>query len=533
MTSNNNHNWWKKTAIYQIYPRSFKDSNDDGIGDLQGIISKLDYLVWLGIKAIWLSPIYTSPMVDFGYDISDYTDIDPIFGTLEDFDELITKAHEKGIKIIMDYVMNHSSDEHAWFQESRKSKDNPKSDWYIWKDPKPDGSPPNNWIAITGGSAWSYEESRGQFFLHSFLPCQPDVNWRNPELKKAMFEILAFWLDRGVDGFRVDMISWVMKDEQFRNDPIKTQETTSENTFVLPYEQLDHIYSANRPERFELLKDFRNFLNKYQEKVSIGEVNYFTPLTELVKYYGEVNNPIVDVPANFRFLYLPWKASVIKNFVTEFDHMLGDNFWPNYQLGNHDRPRITSRIGFEEAKVAAMLLFTLRGTPFIYNGEEIGMHDVQIPAEKTLDPWKQPGLSRDSLRTPMQWDDSTNAGFSNGRPWLPVADDYKKFNVSREKLDSKSMLSLYRRLLQLRAENEALSFGKYSEIEVKNENLFVFKRKINTIEVFIVLNFSKEPQTMTSQFVKTKRVILSTYLDREELLTKTLKLRANEGCIIM
>ena len=532
MGNNNNNQWWKKTAIYQIYPRSFKDSNNDGIGDLQGITSKLDYLEWLGIKAIWLSPIYTSPMVDFGYDISDYVDIDPIFGNLEDFDELIKQAHVRNIKIIMDYVMNHSSDEHAWFKESRTSKDNPKSDWYIWRDPKPDGSPPNNWIAITGGSAWTYEDKRGQYFLHSFLPCQPDLNWRNPELKKAMFDVLGFWMDRGVDGFRVDMISWVMKDEQFRDDPLKEESEINEYTFVQDYERYDHIYSANRPERFTLLKAFRRFLDTYQEKVSIGEVNYFTPLTELVKYYGDVNSPLVDIPANFRFIFLPWKAKKIREFIDNFEGMLGDSFWPNYQLGNHDRPRVVTRIGKEQARVAAMLLFTLRGTPFIYNGEEIGMHNVEIPLELTQDPWKEPGLNRDSLRTPMQWDESENSGFTKGKPWLPIASDYQEINVEKERNDPKSFLNLYKNLLQIRKENLALAVGKYSIHKASNESCFLYKRTYNSTKLIIALNFSDKPQTINIENTTTKKIILSTYLDRIEEIGTNLNLRPNEGCII-
>ena len=530
--NNNNNQWWKKTAIYQIYPRSFKDSNNDGIGDLQGITSKLNYLEWLGIQAIWLSPIYKSPMVDFGYDISDYTDIDPIFGTLADFDELIVKAHEKNIKIIMDYVMNHSSDEHIWFKESRTSRDNPKSDWYIWKDPKPDGSPPNNWLAIAGGSAWSYEEKRKQYFLHSFLPCQPDLNWRNPELKKAMFDVLSFWMDRGVDGFRVDMISWIMKDDQFRDDPVKEEDENNESSFILAYEKLDHIYSANRPERFDILKEFRQFLDKYQEKVSIGEVNYFAPLTELVKYYGDLNSPLVDIPGNFRFIFLPWRAKTIKEFIDKFEGMLGDNFWPNYQIGNHDRPRVVSRIGEGQARVAAMLLFTLRGTPFIYNGEELGMHNVEIPLDQLQDPWKEPGLNRDPIRTPMQWDETTNAGFTNGNPWLPVASDYTENNVEKEKNDPKSFLNLYKKLLTLRIEHPCLSIGKYGGLNVRNDSVLVFKRINTSSEVIIALNFTNTKQIINNGTFKGKKIILSTYMDREDKVSDKLELRPNEGCIL-
>lgn len=532
MTDNLNHEWWKRTAIYQIYPRSFKDSNGDGIGDLQGIISKLDYLEWLGIKAIWLSPIYKSPMVDFGYDISDYTDIDPIFGTLQDFDELIKKAHAKGIKVIMDYVMNHSSDEHEWFKESRTSRDNPKSDWYIWRDPKPDGSPPNNWPAITGGSAWSFEERRGQYYLHDFMTCQPDLNWRSPGLKKAMFDVLGFWMDHGVDGFRVDMISWIIKDDQFRDDPLKENTSNDESTFILAYEQYDHIYSSNRPERFEILREFRQFLDNYQEKVSIGEVNYFAPLTELVKYYGEVNQPMIDIPGNFRLIYLPWKASKIHGFIDSFEGMLGNDLWPNYQLGNHDRPRVASRIGKEQARVAAMLLFTLRGTPFIYNGEEIGMHNVEVPKEMVQDPWNEEGLNRDAFRTPMQWDNSENAGFGTGKTWLPIAPDFKENNVKKQMKDPKSFLSLYKKLLIMRKDHKCLASGKYASLKVKNESVLFFKRINGSSEIIIALNFTNSVQIINHGIFKGKKVILSTYMDREEQISQNLKLRPNEGCLV-
>ena len=528
----NNNAWWKKTAIYQIYPRSFKDSNGDGIGDLQGIISKLEYLEWLGIKAIWLSPVYKSPMIDFGYDISDYIDIDPIFGTLQDFDDLIAKAHAKGIKIIMDYVMNHSSDEHKWFQESRTSRDNPKSDWYIWRDPKPDGSPPNNWIAITGGSAWSFEEKRNQYFLHSFLPCQPDLNWRNPELKKAMFDVLGFWMDRGVDGFRVDMISWIIKDDQFRDDPLKQDQPNEESTFVLSYERYDHIYSGNRPERFEILKEFRRFLDKYQEKVTIGEVNYFAPLTELLKYYGEVNQPMIDIPGNFRLVYLPWKAKTIQNFIDSFEGVLGDNLWPNYQLGNHDRPRVASRIGEGQARVAAMLLFALRGTPFIYNGEEIGMHNVTVPKEMAQDPWNEEGLNRDAFRTPMQWDGSENAGFGKGKPWLPIAPDFREINVEKQIKDPKSFLNLYKKLLSMMKEHKCLATGKYTGLKVKNDSVLLFRRVNGSSELIIVLNFTNTKQTINHGTFRDKKVILSTYMDREEKISENLELRPDEGLIL-
>ncbi|MFW9994035.1 MAG: alpha-amylase family glycosyl hydrolase [Candidatus Odinarchaeota archaeon] len=522
--------WWQKGIIYQIYPRSYADSNSDGIGDLKGIMSKLNYLVWLGVDAIWLSPIYPSPMEDFGYDVSDYCDVDPLFGTLDDFDELLTKAHGFGIKVILDFVPNHSSDQHPWFIESRSSRDNPKRDWYIWKDPRDDGGPPNNWVCITGGSAWGWDEKTKQYFLHTFHPCQPDLNWRNLSVRKAMLDVLRFWLDREVDGFRIDMISWLSKDEQFR-DELPNPHFNPETDYG--FQVLDHTYSQDGPELFDFLKEICHVLNEYPDKVGIGEVDYYAKIETLIKYYG--SGDLLDLPANFRLIILPWKAPALKNFLDSYDSKLSPQAWPNYQLGNHDQSRIASRIGGEQARLATMLLLTLRGTPFIYYGEEIGMTDGSIPPEKIQDPWEktEPGKGRDLCRTPMQWNANPHAGFSDAVPWLPVASNYQELNIEVEKSKSRSMLHLYRRLIQLRRDNLSLTLGGYEPENSVPVDCFVYYRQYMNEQHLIALNFTIDPQIIKLPKLKDGRIVLSTFMDRnEELESDILELRGTEGCVI-
>ncbi|MFX1533711.1 MAG: alpha-amylase family glycosyl hydrolase [Promethearchaeota archaeon] len=531
LSSNNNQSsgkWWQKGIIYQIYPRSFKDENNDGIGDLEGIISKLDYLKWLGVDAIWLSPHYPSPMEDFGYDVSDYTGVHEMFGTLEDMDELIEKAHKLGLRIILDYVPNHSSAEHPWFKESQSSRDNPKRDWYVWQDAKEDGSPPNNWICVPGGSAWEWDEQTKQYYLHSFLPCQPDLNWRNPELRKAMLDVLRFWLDRGVDGFRIDMISWLMKDPEFRDDPSNPE--YDPKTHFYEFRKLNHVYSKDGPGLFDLLREFRQLLDEYgEDRIYIGEMDYYLPLETMQQYYENG----IHLPANFRFIYLPWEAASIKGFLHSYEKTSPS--YANYQLGNHDQSRIASRITREQARIAAMMLLTLRGTPFIYYGEELGMCDVPIPADQMQDPWEktEPGKGRDPVRTPMQWSSAPNAGFSNVKPWLPVADDFDKFNVENEQKEPKSFLNLYQKLISLRKENLALSLGSYRSENDVPKDCFVYYRQYGKERFIIALNFTDKQQEITLPSLKGGYIILSTHLDREEpLKSNTVTIRRNEGCVI-
>lgn len=518
--------WWQRAIIYQIYPRSFADSNGDGIGDLPGIISKLDYLHWLGIDAIWISPVYPSPMADFGYDISDYQAIHPIFGTMTDFDRLLESAHRLGIKVILDLVPNHTSSQHPWFLESRASGNNPKRDWYIWKDPASGGGPPNNWLSTFGGSAWEFDADTHQYYYHAYLKQQPDLNWRNPDVRQAMHEVMRFWLDRGVDGFRVDVIWHLIKDDQFRANPPNPHYRAGE----WPYRQLLATYTTDRPEVHHIISGMRSVMDGYRDRLMIGEV--YLPVERLVTYYGTGGDGC-HLPFNFQLIEEPWHATAIASAVRTYETALPAYGWPNWVLGNHDKSRIGSRVGLPQARVAAMLLLTLRGTPTLYYGDEIGMTDVPIPPGLIQDPWEHNtpgvGLGRDPARTPMQWDDSLHAGFTTGTPWLPVDHAARGVNVASERNDPQSMLSLYRKLVQLRNAEEALILGSYRLLSV-TDDVMVYRRELDRRRVLIGLNFSAQPRLARVQVSGT--ILLSTDLDRwNERLDDELKLRGNEGIV--
>jgi alpha-glucosidase len=524
------HLWWQRGIIYQIYPRSFMDSNGDGVGDLPGITSRLDYLAWLGVDAIWISPIYPSPMADFGYDISDYTDIHPLFGTLADFDRLLAEAHRRGLKVILDYVPNHTSDQHPWFRESRSSRDNPRRDWYIWRDPAPDGGPPNNWRSHFGGSAWEWDAATGQYYLHSFLKEQPDLNWRNPEVQSAMLDVLRFWLDRGVDGFRVDVIWLMIKDDQFRDNPPNPdyQPGQRSSSALIP------LYTADRPEVHDIIALMRRLVDQYDERVLIGEI--YLPVERLVAYYGK-DGTGCHLPFNFQLILAPWNARHIAGLIDAYEAALPPGGWPNWVLGNHDNHRIASRVGAAQARVAAMLLLTLRGTPTIYYGDEIGMHDVEIPPELVQDPLEknEPGIGvgRDPERTPMQWDSSPNAGFTTGTPWLPIADDYRTINVAVERDDPTSMLTLYRRLIALRRATPALEVGAYAPVAASGDVL-AYLREGAGRRFLVALNLGQHLQTFDMGGLEAHgRIVLSSGLDREgEEVIGTFALRGDEGVIV-
>ena len=525
------HEWWQRGVIYQVYPRSFQDTDGDGVGDLPGVISRLDYLKSLGVDALWLSPIYPSPMADFGYDISDYTEIDPTFGELADFDQLVAEAHRRGMKVILDFVPNHSSDVHPWFRESRSSRTNPKRDWYIWRDPAPGGGPPNNWLSNFGGSAWTFDEPTGQCYYHAFLKQQPDLNWRNPEVQEAMLNVLRFWLERGVDGFRVDVIWHIVKDDEFRDN----RPDPAYRPHLPPHRQLLATYSTDRPEVHDIIARMRAVMDEYGERMMVGEI--YLPLERLVTYYGSHGSG-VHLPFNFQLIELPWHARALADAIDRYEALLPSDGWPNWVLGNHDNPRIASRIGPPQARVAAMLLLTLRGTPTLYYGDELGMENVPIQPHQVQDPFEKrvPGLGvgRDPERTPMQWSSAENAGFTTGTPWLPVADDYQSINVAVQSEDPKSMLRLYRRLLALRRHEPALSIGSYAEVPAQGD-LLVYRRQFHTGRRYlIVLNFSAEPDVFHNPAVPQQgKIALSTHLDREgEPFTGEVHLRGDEGLII-
>jgi alpha-glucosidase len=525
------HEWWQRGVLYQIYPRSFQDSNGDGIGDLPGILSRLDYVQSLGVDAIWLSPIYPSPMADFGYDISDYVDVDPIYGTLADFDRLVDETHRRDMRVVLDFVPNHTSDEHPWFRESRSSRDHAKRDWYIWRDPAAGGGPPNNWLSNFGGEAWKFDERTGQYYYHAFLDRQPDLNWRNPEVQEAMLNVLRFWLDRGVDGFRVDVIWHIVKDSEFRDnlpDP-------NYQPHFAPHRRLLATYNTDRPEVHDIIGRMRSVLNEYPERLMVGEI--YLPLERLMTYYGSEGDG-VHLPFNFQLIELPWHARALADAVDRYEKALPSRGWPNWVLGNHDNPRIASRIGLAQARVAAMLLLTLRGTPTLYYGDEIGMQNVPIPPERVQDPFEKnvPGLGhgRDPERTPMQWSAELNAGFTVGNPWLPIAEDFTTRNVVAQLHDKKSMLILYRELLAFRRSHPALSIGEYVPMPASGDLLSYRRHFKNSRPLIIILNFGTEAAHFSiTAPISSGRIALSTYLDRAgEPVGDRIALRSDEGVIV-
>ncbi|GBD85358.1 oligo-1,6-glucosidase 1 [bacterium BMS3Abin02] len=504
--------WWQTGVIYQIYPRSFQDSDGDGIGDLEGIRRRLDYLSdTLGVDAIWLSPFYPSPMADFGYDVSEYCNVDPIFGTLDDFDRLLAEAHARELKVIIDWVPNHTSDRHPWFEASRSSRDDPKRNWYVWADPNPDGSPPNNWQSVFGGPAWEWDENTHQYYLHSFLAEQPDLNWRNPAVEAAMLDTLRFWLDRGVDGFRMDVVAFIMKDPGLRDDP---QPPTDE---PLRSRAHDDVHAEFRK--------IRSVLDSYDPpRFSIGEIHE-PDWGRWASYYGRHLDEL-HMPFNFTLLHAPWNAGVIRRLVDACDASVPPGAWPNYVLGNHDTTRLATRLGSDRARVAAMLLLTLRGTPTLYYGDELGMEQADIPPELQQDPWgrRMPGMGRDGCRTPMEWDTSPHAGFTDGVPWLPVAEGSRLRSVAVQ--GATSILGLYQGLLRLRRRTPALRAGAYRSLDAP-PGCFVYERSLGPDRFIVALNFEAEPRTVNVEGT----VLLSTGLDRDGWSLQH-ELRPNEGLII-
>ncbi len=518
-----NVSWWKSGILYQIYPRSFQDSDGDGVGDLRGVIERLPYLRELGVDALWLSPIFPSPMEDFGYDISDYTGIDPLFGTLADFDALVAAAHDFGLKIILDLVPNHTSDQHPWFIESRGSRDSAKRDWYIWRDPKGEGGPPNNWLSEFGGSSWEFDAYTGQYYYHAFLRSQPDLNWRNPEVRGAMHDVMRFWLRRGVDGFRVDVMWHLIKDDLLRDDPPNPDFVSGQQ----PYQQQIPLYSTDRPEVHDAVAELRQVIDEFDDRVLIGEI--YLPPDKLVAYYGR-DLAGAHLPFNFALISTPWNARAIAKLVDDYEAALPAGAWPNWVLGNHDRQRIASRSGTDQARVAAMLLLTLRGTPTLYYGDEIGMRQVAIAPDRVRDPWGKnvPGMGRDGCRTPMQWDDTAYAGFSVCEPWLPLSKDIALVNVAAEREDTASMLSLYRALITLRRARPELALGGYRLVSAADD-LLVYAREHQDQRLLVALNLG-----MASVSLEVRgRVLLSTFMDRQaEVIDGLLGLRGAEGVVI-
>jgi len=480
--------WWQTGILYQIYPRSFQDADGDGVGDLPGIIARLPYLADLGVNAIWLSPVFVSPMADFGYDIADYCAIDPLFGALTDFDALLDATHRHGLKLLLDLVPNHTSDKHPWFIESRAARNNPRRDWYIWRGPAPGGGPPNNWLSEFGGTAWQLDALTGQYYYHAFLKEQPDLNWRNSQVAHAIHEVMRFWLRRGVDGFRIDAIWHLIKDDQFRDNPPNPDFSAGDK----PYKRLTPLYSTDRPEVHDAIHGMRKVIDEFPERVMIAEA--YMPVEKLAAYYGR-DLAGAHLPFNFTLIDTPFESRAIAALIERYEKALPEGAWPNWVMGNHDRPRLASRIGPENAALAAVLLLTLRGTPTLYYGDEIGMCQVDIPPGRMRDPAAADVPGRDGARTPMRWDASRFAGFSSVEPWLPLG-DYAADNVAAERAAAGSLLNLYRRLIAVRRNSRALGEGRIRLLAVTASTLS-FLREAGGEAAVVALNFGDGPAALT------------------------------------
>jgi alpha-glucosidase len=515
--SRDNWVWWKHGVFYHIYPRSFCDSNHDGIGDIKGIIQKLDYLSDLGITAIWISPMYESPMQDFGYDISDFRKIDPVFGNLEDFKCLLREAHKREIRIVMDLIMNHTSNLHPWFIESQSSRDNPKRDWYIWRDGV-NKKRPNNWRSAFGSSAWEYDEHTDQYYLHSFFMEMPDLNWRNKELRRTYFDEVRYWLDLGVDGFRLDVINMIVKDKKFRNNPL---------FFGIPWIQ-KHIYTRNRPKSRRITHLLRKLLDEYDDRMCVGEIYTMPPgdPATAADYLGSGDDSI-HLAFDFSLMFQPWNARKFFTCLKNWYGHIPQNGWACNVLSNHDLFRSITRFGrkkhtCEKSKVLAVLLLTLKGTPFIYYGEEIGMTNGRLRKTKIADPLGKrfwPFFKgRDRARTPMQWSSAMNAGFSIHTPWLPVNDDYLELNVKVESRNPDSILNLYKKLICLRNATPTLQSGDWVPVIKGERGILAYFRILRDDKILVLLNFKKSSGKITLPFPGVGNVLISTHRQKGTLL---------------
>jgi len=480
--------WWRQGVIYQIYPRSFADSNQDGIGDLNGITKKLDYLQDLGVNALWLSPINPSPDKDFGYDVSNYLDIDPKYGTMKDFEHLIHEARKRDIHIILDLVLNHSSDQHRWFIESRKSKNNLYHDFYLWHDPAKGGRVPNNWQSVFGGKGWEYVPELGQYYYHMFVKEQPDLNWRNPTVRKELLDVFRFWLKKGVDGFRLDVFNNYFKDARFRDNPIN-------RLGIRPFDWQTHSYDTDQPEMLPLLQDIREVLDSKPGSYAVGET-FMGGVKMAAKYCAP---GLLPGTFNFAMVRGAWNARTLQRKINEWDQAVDEHSWPTQVMGNHDVRRIATRLHASQddqrLKQAAALLLTLRGTPFIYYGDEIGMRDIHVSKADLQDPvgvhyWPLP-LGRDGCRSPMQWDESEFSGFSTQKPWLKVHPNHTQRNVNQQRSEKDSLFHFYRKLIHIRKENEALSQGMFLPLTYDPLFVMAYLRQTANETVLVVLNFNR------------------------------------------
>ncbi|MEN8113547.1 MAG: alpha-amylase family glycosyl hydrolase [Actinomycetota bacterium] len=525
--------WWKTAVVYQIYPRSFRDTTGNGVGDLNGITDRLDYLAdTLGIDAIWVSPFYRSPMADFGYDVADYTDVDPLFGTLTDFDRLLTEAHRRGLKVIIDWVPNHTSDQHAWFTESRSSRTSPKRDWYVWRDAKPDGSLPNNWQAVFGGPAWEYDEHTDQHYLHSFLPQQPDLNWRNPEVVEAMHDTLRFWLDRGVDGFRIDVAHFIMKHPDLAdNPPAPPPADEADFKEMGDYDEWSHINDKGHPDVHEAFRGIRRVLDEYDERFAVGEIHIFD-WDEWAAYYGDGDE--LHMPFNFSLIWAEWTADAIRRRIQGLEAAIPPHGWPNYVLGNHDEQRLATRYADRNVAAATVLLLTLRGQPTLYYGDELGLPETRVPAELEQDPWglRVPGMSRDGSRTPMQWTGDPSHDFTRPgvNPWLPFGADADRRNVEDQLRDEGSVLNLYRHLIEIRKARPSLHRGSIVLLDGLPDDVLGYHRDHDGERTLVLINFADTDRDVDLAMPTT--LLLSSVADREEVPTGALELGPNEAMVL-
>jgi alpha-glucosidase len=534
--------WWRSAVIYQIYPRSLMDTNGDGIGDLQGILNRLPYFSdTLGVDAIWISPFFSSPMKDFGYDVSNFVDVDPLFGTLEDAERLIEEIHRHGMRVILDYVSNHSSDQHAWFLDSRSSLSSTNRDWYIWRDPADDGGPPNNWLSVFGGPAWSLDKATGQYYLHTFLPSQPDLNWRNPGLREAMHDVLRFWIDRGVDGFRIDAAHYVGKDELLRDNPAAKPGAKVMHRPMGDYDTQEHIFDKGTALAHEVYQSIRQLLDTYaqpdEDRLMIGEMHLFD-WDEWASYFGP-NLDEFHLPYNFGLLQIDWSADAIRNLSRNIEKATPTGAWPNWVIGNHDERRVASRLGAEQARAALAILLTLRGTPTIYYGDELGFVDGDIPEDRRQDPWgsrvTELDLGRDPGRCPMLWTRSHAGRFCDPEvePWLPVI-DAEIYSVEAQIDDPRSMLSLTRALLGLRRERVSLQTGDFIELEGLPAEIFGYVREAGGEQTFVLASMSQKAQSFQNPAAGELNQLLSTNVEAESVIIPQgglVTLRPNEVII--
>ena len=496
--------WWRGAVIYQIYPRSYQDSNGDGIGDLSGIIHRLPHVASLGVDAIWISPFFTSPMLDFGYDVSNYRDVDPMFGSLGDFDALVARAHELGLKVIIDLVLSHTSDQHPWFQESRSSRTNAKADWFVWADAKPDGSPPNNWLSIFGGSAWEWDGQRMQYFMHNFLTQQPDLNFHNPDVREELLDLTRFWLERGVDGFRLDTVNFYYCDAGLRDNPALPADERSDKIApsVNPYNFQDHLFDKSRPENLEFLKAFRAVLDEFPAATSVGEVGDAQRGAEIQAAYTAGGDKI-HMAYDFDLLSNAFPTGTRVAEIMEKVKTVGPDSWGCWAYSNHDVTRHTSRWNLSDSahRAYAALLLSLRGTACLYQGEELGLTEAYVPFEDLQDPYGKrfwPKFKgRDGCRTPIPWNaESSNGGFTGGKPWLPVAMEHVQSAADVQDSDNASMLNFYRDIIEFRKGFPALAKGSFDLVEA-NDTYISFTREYGNTQLFCAFNLSDDPARVT------------------------------------